>query len=208
MGEPCPDLPCFYAPSSGSSRLREAGRCHWRLPGLSSAPALPLHLGPRRPRAGLRGWWVAHCLGLQQEELCVSKGKGKCRAPPAVPWPPRLRAPRRAPGCQGPWLGSAAPHTRRLTPWAPSKCMTDVGSLALSCPAETCAGGSGLNLRVWVPAHSPNSGEAAPEARPAGGAQPSRLIGECTASREASPHGGRGGSPAPSSGKPCLPGAK
>ena len=28
----------------------------------------------------------------------------------------------------------------------------------------------GLILRVWVPAHSLNSGEAAPEARPAGGA--------------------------------------
>ena len=54
----------------------------------------------------------------------------------------------------------------------------------------------------------PNSGEAAPEARPAGGALRTRLIGECTASREASLLGGRGGSPAPSSGKPCLHGAK
>ena len=99
----------------------------------------------------------------------------------------------------GPGLGSAAPHTQRLTPWAPSKCTTDVGSLALSSPAETCAGGWGLILRVWVPAHSPNSGEAAPEARPAGGALRPRLIGECTASREASLLGGRGGSPAPSS---------
>ena len=62
----------------------------------------------------------------------------------------------------GPWLGSAALHTRRLTPWAPSKCMTDVGSLALSSPAETCAGNSGLILRVWVPAHNPNSVETAP----------------------------------------------
>ena len=68
----------------------------------------------------------------------------------------------------------------------PRKCMTDVGSLALSSPAETCAGGWGLILRVWVPAHSPNSGEAAPEARPAGGALRPRLMGECTASREAS----------------------
>ena len=62
-------------------------------------------------------------------------------------------------GSQGPWLGSAAPHTWRLTPWAPSKCMTDVGSVALSSPAQTCAGGSGLILRVWDPAHSPNSGK-------------------------------------------------
>ena len=68
----------------------------------------------------------------------------------------------------------------------PRKCMTDVGSLALSSPAETCAGGWGLILRVWVPAHSPNSEEAAPEARPAGGALRPRLVGECTASREAS----------------------
>ena len=37
-----------------------------------------------------------------------------------------------------------------------------VGSLALSSAAETCAGVWGLILRVWVPAHSPNSGEAAP----------------------------------------------
>ena len=62
-------------------------------------------------------------------------------------------------GSQGPWLGSAAPHTQRQTPWAPSKCMTDVGSLALSSPAQTCAGGWGLFLRVWVPAHGPNSGK-------------------------------------------------
>ena len=42
----------------------------------------------------------------------------------------------------------------------PRKCVRDVGSLALSSPAETCAGVWGLILRVWVPAHSPNSGEA------------------------------------------------
>ena len=30
-------------------------------------------------------------------------------------------------------------------------------------PGLTCAGVWGLILRVWVPAHSPNSGEAAPE---------------------------------------------
>ena len=71
--------------------------------------------------------------------------------------------------------------------------------LALSSPAETCASGWGLILRVWVPAHSLNSEEAAPEARPAGGALRPRLIGECTASREASLLGGRGGSKSPSS---------
>ena len=90
----------------------------------------------------------------------------------------------------------------------PRKCMTDVGSLALSSPAETCAGGWGLILRVWVPGHSPNSGEAAPEARPAGGALRARLLGESTASREASLLGGKGGSPDPSRGKPCLQEAK
>ena len=99
-------------------------------------------------------------------------------------WPPRLSTSQRAPGSQGPWLGSAAAHTRRLTPWEPSKCMTDVGSLALSSPAETCAGGSGLFLHVWVPAHKPNSMETAPESKPAGGALCPCLIGECTASRE------------------------
>ena len=71
--------------------------------------------------------------------------------------------------------------------------MTDVGSLALSSPAETCAGVWGLILRVWVPAHSPNSGDAAPEARPAGGAlriiynflQSARLLADCICSFEA-----------------------
>ena len=90
----------------------------------------------------------------------------------------------------------------------PRKCMTDVGSLALSSPAETCAGGWGLILRVWVPAHSLNSGEAAPEARPAGGALRARLIGESTASSVASLLGRRGGSRAQSRGKPCLHGAQ
>ena len=59
----------------------------------------------------------------------------------------RLSAARSAPGSQGPWRGSAAPHTRRLTPWAPSSCLTHVASLALSSPAETCAAGWGLPLR-------------------------------------------------------------
>ena len=108
----------------------------------------------------------------------------------------------------GPLAGVFCPDTRRLIPWAPRKCMTEVGSLALSSPAETCAGGWGLILRVWVPAHSLNSGEAAPEARPAGGALRARLIGESTASSVASLLGRRGGSRAQSRGKPCLHGAK
>ena len=77
--------------------------------------------------------------------------------------------------------------------------MTNVVSLALSSLAETFAGCWSLILHVCVPAHSPNSGETAPEARPAGGALRPRLIGECTASREASLLGGRGGSKSPSS---------
>ena len=91
--------------------------------------------------------------------------------------PPRLSAARRAPGSKCPWLGFAAPHSQRLTPCLPRKCVTDVASLALSSPSETFAGGWGLTLRVWVPAHSLNSGEAAPEARPAGGALRPHLIG-------------------------------
>ena len=126
-------------------------------------------------------------------------GEGNSRYPSAVAWLPRLSAARRARGSQGPWQASSAPENQRLSPWVPREYMTDVGSLALSSPAETCAGGWGLILRVWVPAHSTSSGEAAPEARPAGGALRPRLIGECRASREASLLGGRGGSPAPSS---------
>ena len=49
------------------SRLRVAGRRHWRLPSL---------LGPRRPLGGLRGRWLAHCQGLQQEEVCAREEKG------------------------------------------------------------------------------------------------------------------------------------
>ena len=130
----------------------------------------------------------------------LSEGsEGKSRYPSAVAWLPRLSAARRTPGSKGPWLGFAAPHTQRLTPWVPRKCVTDVASLALSSPAETCAGGWSLILRVWVLTRFPNSSEAAPEARPAGGALRPRLIGECTASRDARLLGGRGGSPAPSS---------
>ena len=40
-----------------------------------------------------------------------------------------------------------------------SQSQKDKYSLALSSPAETCAGVWGLILRVWVPAHSPNQGK-------------------------------------------------
>ena len=109
---------------------------------------------------------------------------------------------------QGPLAGFCIPTLPEADPWVPRKCVRDVGSLALSSPAETCAGGWGLILRVWVPAHGPKSGEAAPEARPAGGALRARLIGESTASSVASLLGRRGGSRAQSRGKPCLHGAK
>ena len=51
-------------------------------------------------------------------------------------------------------------------------------SLALSSPAETCAAGWGLPLRAWAPAHSPSSGQAATEPRPAGGAERPHLEAE------------------------------
>ena len=42
-----------------------------------------------------------------------------------------------------------------------------LGEISITSDTQmTCSGGWGLILRVWVPAHSPNSGEAAPEARP------------------------------------------
>ena len=53
IGEPCADLPCFKAPSPGRSRLCEARKRHWRLPGFSSTPALPLHLVPSVLEEGL-----------------------------------------------------------------------------------------------------------------------------------------------------------
>ena len=48
-GEPCPELPCFSDPSPGRSWRRKPGRRHWRRPAFSSAPALPLPLGSKRP---------------------------------------------------------------------------------------------------------------------------------------------------------------
>ena len=60
----------------------------------------------------------------------------------------------------GPLAGVCSPpHTRRLTPWAPDRCLTDVGSLALSSPAVTCAGGRGLALRVGLPPTAPAQGK-------------------------------------------------
>ena len=164
-----------------------------------------------RPQTSLgRAWGLVGCtLPRATAGRALSEGReGPLQGPPAVAWRPRLSAARRAPGSQGPWLGSAAPHTQRLTSWEPSSCLSHVDSLALSSPAETCAGGWGLILRVWVPARSLNSGEPAPEARPAGGALRARLIGESTASSVASLLGRRGGSRAQSRGKPCLHGAK
>ncbi|XP_060264733.1 uncharacterized protein LOC132659108 [Ovis aries] len=172
----------------------EAGRRHWRLPGLSSAPALPLHLGPRRPLAGLRGRWLAHCEGLKQEELCAREGRASAglrktllgRTDSALHGV--HQAPRALAGVCSPahpeadsWGAQQLPHTRSF--------------LALSSPAETCAAGWGLPLRAWAPAHSPSSGQAAPEPRPAGGRAPppgSRV----NSWREASLLEGRRGSPA------------
>ena len=77
--------------------------------------------------------------------------------------------------------------------------MQDIACLELvhGDDPEKCYGeGGGRGVHVW---ERTNSGEAAPEARPAGGALRPRLIGECTASREASLLGGRGGSKSPSS---------
>ena len=42
---------------------------------------------------------------------------------------------------------------------------------------QTPGDSEGQGSLIWVPAHSLNSGEAAPEARPAGGALRARLIG-------------------------------
>ena len=135
-----------------------------------------------------------HTAKGSSRERSEREGKGKCRALPAVAWSTRLSATRSAPGFQGPWLVSAAPHTRRQTPWAPSSCLTHVACLALSSPAETCAAGWGQPLRAWAPAHSPSSVQAAPEPRPAGGAERPRLESECTTGGEASLLEGRGGS--------------
>ena len=165
---------------------------------------MPLHLGPSPP-SGLVGCTLPRAPAVKALSE-GSEGQQQGSFSGSLAAQTKLRT--GAPGSKGPWLGFASPHSQRLTPWVPRKCVRDVGSLALSSPAETCAGGWGLILRVWVPAHSPNSGEAAPEARPAGGALRARLLGESTASREASLLGGKGGSPAPSSGKPCLQEAK
>ena len=92
-------------------------------------------------------------------------------------------------GLPGPLAGVWSPGQPKAVSVCARECMTDVGSLALSSPAETCAGFRGLILRVWVPAHSTSSWEAAPEARSAGGALRPRLIGEGRASREGASSG-------------------
>ena len=99
--------------------------------------------------------------------------------------------------------------------WAPSSCLTHVASLALCSPAGGCAAGWGLPLPVWAPAHSPSSGEAAPEPRPAAdterapppGSQVNSMRGkEPTPGKKGSP--AAWGSPAACSCKPCLGGAQ
>ena len=84
----------------------------------------------------------------------------------------------------GPLAGVCSPAHQEADSMGAQQVHDRRSSLALSSPAETCAGGSGLILRVWVPAHNPNSVETAPEAKPTGGALCLLLIGECTASRE------------------------
>ena len=54
----------------GSLPRKELSERAWETPLVPSLPqlqsCLPLHIGARRGWGGLRGWWVAHCQGLQQ----------------------------------------------------------------------------------------------------------------------------------------------
>ena len=90
----------------------------------------------------------------------------------------------------GSLVGSAAPHTRRLTPWVPSRCLTHVASLALSSPAEMCAAGWDLPLRAGLPPTAPAQGKQPlrqdlPEAQSAPTWKPSeQLAGRRASSRE------------------------
>ena len=95
----------------------------------------------------------------------------------------------RLPGSLGAWCtpctrlpgslaGVCSPTHPEADSLAPSSCLTHVASLALSSPAETCAAGWGLPLRAWAPAHSPSSGQAAPELRHSGGAERPHLEAE------------------------------
>ena len=59
----------------------------------------------------------------------------------------------------GPLAGVQAPHTRRLTPWAPSSCLTHVAFLALSPPAETFAAGWLLSCVPGLPPTAPAQGK-------------------------------------------------
>ena len=89
----------------------------------------------------------------------------------------------------GPMGGLCSATPREGNSIHPRKGLRDVGSLELSYPAEMCAGGLGLPLSFWAPAHSPSSGETAPEPRPPGGAWSHGLEAECTACGEVSPLG-------------------
>ena len=74
------------------------------------------------------------------------------------------------------------PHTRSF----PSALLPSRDVCSWLGPAPACLGS----------AHSPSSGQAAPEPRPAGGAERPHLEAECTAGREANLLEGRRGSPA------------
>ena len=91
---------------------------------------------------------------------------------------------RRAPGSKGPWLGFASPHSQRLTPCVPRKCVRDVGSLALSSPAETCVW-EGLGIAEFRTSKGSSSENSVRGKGRATAGLLQRLLGH----RDSAPHG-------------------
>ena len=72
-GRALPRLASLLGFLPGRRRLREAGRRHWPLPGLSSVPALPLHQDPGVLREGLGDGGLHTAKGSSRESSVRGK---------------------------------------------------------------------------------------------------------------------------------------
>ena len=176
-GRALPRLSSLLGFLPGRSRLREAGRRHWPLPGSALLLSCLCTQAPGVLREGLGAGGLHTAKGSSRE----TSVRGKERQVQGTSSGCLATKTQRRTECTsfpGPEAGVCSPanpeadslgaqqlpHTRRF----PSALL----------PSKTCAAGWGLPLRAWAPAHSLSSGQAAPEPRPAGGAERPRLEAE------------------------------
>ena len=112
-------------------------------------------------------------------------------------------APHEEPHLPGPLAGVSSPAYLEADSVGAHQLPLTRRSLALSSPAETCAAVWGMTLLVLTPAHSPSSGQAAPEPRPAGGTELPHLEAERRAFKVSSLLEGGRGSPAACGSRPA-----